>query len=63
MTLNTKQDGGFVSRKFLVTMTGMALATLLALADKMSGDVAIVLGAGIGAYNWANLRESESMNR
>ena len=61
--MNTKQDGGFVSRKFLVTVTGMALATLLALADKMSGDVAIVLGAGIGAYNWANLRESESMNR
>lgn len=56
-TSTTKPASDFASRKFIVTMTGMGVTTLLALYDKMSGDVAIVLGAAIAAYNWANMRE------
>ncbi len=49
-------DSKFMSRKYHVTILGMILATGLALAGKMSGDVGIVLAAGIAAYNWANVR-------
>lgn len=59
MTLSTKQDAGFASRKFIITMGGMVLTTILALYGKMDANAALVLGAAIGAYNWANLREGQ----
>ncbi len=43
------------SRKFIVTMTDMALAAVLAAIANMDTHVALVLAAGIGAYNWANV--------
>ena len=48
------------SRKFIVTMTGMLLTTFLAFYSKMDANVGLVLGAAIGAYNWANLRQSQN---
>ena len=42
------------SRKFIVTMTGMALTALLALLGKMTGDVALVMVACITGYHLAN---------
>lgn len=49
-----------MSRKFLVTMTGMILTTILAFNGKMDANVGLVIGAAIGAYNWANLRQSQN---
>jgi hypothetical protein len=49
----------FSSRKFIVTMTGMLCATVLAAFSNMTSDVAIVIGAGMGAYNWANAKVAE----
>ncbi len=49
----------FRSRKFIVTMTGMLCATALAFFSAMTSDVAIVLGAGMAAYNWANAKVAE----
>lgn len=46
--------GKYGSRKFIVTMTGMAIAGGLALVSKMTGDVALVLTACIGGYHVAN---------
>lgn len=47
------------SRKFVVTLLGIASATGLALLRLMTPDVAIVLGAAIASYNWANSRMSK----
>jgi uncharacterized membrane protein YbjE (DUF340 family) len=49
-----------MSRKFIVTMTAMGLTVLLAFHGKMDANVGLVLAAGIGAYNWANLRQSQN---
>jgi len=61
---------GYASRKFVVTMTGMGLGTLVTLVAMFADpDPAfygaltgffLLLGAGIGAYNWSNLRESQN---
>ena len=63
-----KTDYG--SRKFIVTMTGMGLGVFCtmfgALYDAPDGywtalpALFILLAAGIGAYNWANLRQSQN---
>jgi len=45
---------GYGSRKFIVTMLGMVLGFILALAGKMTGDVSLVLVAAIGGYHIAN---------
>jgi len=47
---------GYGSRKFIITLTGMVLAALLAFFGKVDANVALVLAAGIGAYNWANVK-------
>ena len=47
---------GYASRKFIVTLTGMGLATLMAYFGKMDGNLMAVLTAGIAAYNWANVQ-------
>ena len=51
---------GYGSRKFLITLTAMVLATGLAVASKLDANSALVFAAGIGAYNWANLRQSQN---
>jgi hypothetical protein len=58
------------SRKFIITMTGMGLGAFVTLAAMFAEpDPAfypaltgfyLLLGAGIGAYNWSNLRESQN---
>lgn len=53
---------GYGSRKFLITMAAMAMATGLAAYSKLDANGALVLMAGIGAYNWANLRQSQNGN-
>lgn len=60
----------YASRKFLVTMTGMLLGVVLvmfgAIYDPPDGywtalpSLFILLAAGIGAYNWANLRQAQN---
>lgn len=42
------------SRKFIVTVTGMALTALLAVFGKMTSDVALVMSTAIGGYHIAN---------
>ena len=54
---------GYGSRKFIVTMLGMILATALAFAGKVDANVALVLAAGIGAYNWANVKHANGENK
>lgn len=49
---------GYGSRKFIVTITGMVLAVILAFAGKADANVALVLAAGITAYNWANVKQA-----
>ena len=51
---------GYGSRKFIVTLVGMFLATGLAAFGKLDANGALVLGAGIGAYNWANVRHKQN---
>lgn len=49
-----------LSRKFIVTLSAMGLTVLLAFHGKFDANVALVFGAAIGAYNWANLRQSQN---
>lgn len=51
---------GYGSRKFIITMAGMAMATALAAYSKLDANGALVFGAAIGAYNWSNLRQSQN---
>lgn len=44
----------YSSRKFWVTMGGMAMCFLLAMLDKDTGQFGLVAAAAIGSYNWAN---------
>ena len=50
----------YSSRKFIVTMTGILGSFVMAYLGKMTPDVAIVVGAGIGAYNWASAKVSNA---
>lgn len=54
-----KVEDGYGSRKFIVTLAGMLMATVLAALGKIDANVALVLTGGIGAYNWANLRHHQ----
>lgn len=49
----------FTSRKFIVTMSALVGSILLAYLGKMDGNTAIVLGACVGAYNYANAKIEE----
>ena len=49
---------GYGSRKFLVTIYGMTMAVFLAAISKLDANAALVLAAGIGAYNWANVNQN-----
>jgi len=63
-------DDGFASRKFLVTMYGMTLGTVVTIGGALMTPpdgywsalpaLFILFAAGIGAYNWSNLRESQN---
>lgn len=63
-------DRDYGSRKFIVTMSGMgmgaAMTVLGVLIDAPEGYWAalpalfILFAAGIGAYNWANLRTAQN---
>ena len=49
------------SRKYIVTMSGMAMCFLLAAGGMFtntdpSPSALLGIGAGIGAYNWANVK-------
>ncbi len=48
------------SRKFIVTMTAMFLATALAILEKFDANVGLVFGAAIAAYNWANVQGAKN---
>ena len=50
---------GYGSRKFLITGLSILATVLLAYFSKMTGDVAIVLAAGIASYNYANYKANE----
>jgi len=54
-----KHDG-FRSRKFIVTMSVLVSASVLAYFSKITPDVAVVFSACVAAYNWANLRQSQA---
>ena len=64
------KDDGFASRKFIVTMAGMFLGTVVTLFGALRTvpegfwgalpALFILFAAGIGAYNWANLRQSQN---
>ncbi len=43
-------------RKYTVTLIGMFLAAGLAYTGDLDGNLAMVLMAGIAAYNWANTK-------
>ena len=51
-------DDGFRSRKFIVTMSCIAATIGLAYFKSMNSDAALVLGACVAAYNWANAKVS-----
>jgi len=51
---------GYSSRKFIVTMSGMAATVVLAAIGKMDANAGLVLAAGIGAYNWANTVQAKN---
>ena len=61
---------GYGSRKFIVTMTGMLLGTAITLFGALYSPpdgfwtalppLFLLFGAGIGAYNWANLRQAQN---
>ena len=63
-------DRDYGSRKFIITLSGMVLGTgALVFGSLMSppegfwnslGAYFLLLGAGIGAYNWANLRQAQN---
>lgn len=63
-------DDGFRSRKFITTNSGMIQGTAItlfgALASPPEGfwsalpPLFILYAAGIAAYNWANLRQSQN---
>ena len=42
------------SRKFIVTVIGMGLTTVLAFHGKMDAHVAMVMSAAIAGYHFAN---------
>lgn len=47
-------NGKYGSRKFIVTIYGMTLAALIALAGMMDAHVAMVFAAAIAGYHLAN---------
>ena len=63
-------DDGFRSRKFIVTMYGLSLGTIVTLFGAMYEPpegfwgalpaLFILFAAGISAYNWANLRQAQN---
>ncbi len=58
-------ERGFRSRKFITTNYIVTLGTVVTVAsmyfDKaMPAGFYILLAAGIAAYNWSNLRESQN---
>lgn len=56
------QTERLTSRKFIVTLTAMTMATVLAILGKLDVHSAAVLGAGIAAYNWANVVGGKNVN-
>ena len=47
-------------RKFTITLIGMFLAASLAYIGKLDGNAAMVLMAGIGAFNYANYKTTST---
>ena len=58
-----QEDRVYSSRKFLVTMFGMISAVGLAVYGKLDTHSAMVLIAGIAAYNYANVKASLAAGR
>ncbi|MCP5010654.1 MAG: hypothetical protein GY942_11785 [Aestuariibacter sp.] len=52
-------ESGLLSRKLLVTTLAIVCTTALAAFEKMDANVGLVFGAGIAAFNWANLRHHQ----
>lgn len=65
MEIIMTENRGFRSRKFITTNYIVTLGTVVTAAsmylDKaMPAGFYILLAAGIAAYNWSNLRESQN---
>lgn len=52
-------DHRLMSRKFIVTMTAMFAGVALAASGKFDANIGLLLAAGIGAYNWANVKSGD----
>lgn len=46
----------YQSRKFIVTMFGMTGGFALAYLGSLDANMAMIVAAGIGSYNWANVK-------
>jgi hypothetical protein len=53
-------DSKFKSRKFIVTMFGVTGTFVLAYFGKMTGDVAMVVAAGLAMYNYSQGKVDEA---
>lgn len=59
------EPGSLMSRKFITTNFAIALGTMVTVlgmyweADVNPGFY-VLIGVGIGAYNWSNLRQSQN---
>jgi hypothetical protein len=49
-------ENKFLSRKFIITTVILVSTTALAYFGKMNGDVALVFGACVASYNYANFK-------
>lgn len=64
------EEHRLTSRKFITTMTGMLLGSITLFAGVLMKAPEgfwsalpayfLLIGGGIGAYNWANLRQSQN---
>ena len=69
---NSAIDSGFASRKFVVVMSAMAVASLITVLAMYSspsegfftglGGFYLFLGVCVGAYQWANVRHHQHAN-
>lgn len=54
---------GYASRKFLITLAIIAGTIGLAAFERMDANVALVFGACVAGYNWANVRSAQAADQ
>ena len=57
---NTKAESKYGSRKYHVVLYGMTLGAGLAALGMLDANGALVLGGGMGAYTYFNVKEKEN---